>query len=76
MSLGPVGMPGCDLLVPIDVAELRLAVAGSAEWSVVIPNVPTLAGAVFRQQAFVFDVAANPLGLTNSNAITATLGVR
>ncbi|MFY9341756.1 MAG: hypothetical protein WAT39_04660 [Planctomycetota bacterium] len=39
-------------------------------------RVPALAAAVFRQQAFVMDLAANPLGLTNSNAITATLGVR
>jgi hypothetical protein len=69
-------MPGCDLLVPIDFFDLRAAVAGSAEWSVAIPNVPALAGASFGQQAFVRDVPANPLGLTASNAITLTLGVR
>lgn len=76
VPLAGVGMPGCDLLVPIDVAELRLAVAGSAEWATVVPNVPALAAATFRQQAFVFDVAANALGLVASNAVTATLGVR
>ena len=76
VPLAALGMPGCDLLVPIDVPEFRPAVAGAAEWSVAIPNVLALAAAVFRQQAFVFDVGVNALGLTNSNAITATLGVR
>ena len=76
VPLGPIGMPGCDLLVPIDVVDFGAAVAGRAEWSLTIPNVPALAGAVFRQQAFVRDVPANPLGLTASNAITLTLGVR
>lgn len=76
VPLAGVGMPGCDLLVPIDVAEFRLAVAGSAEWTAAIPNVPALAAAVIRQQAFVFDAGANALGLAASNAITATLGVR
>lgn len=76
VPLGGFGMPGCDLLVPIDVAEFRPAAAGAAEWTVVIPNVQALAAAVLRQQAFVFDVAANALGLTSSNAIRATLGVR
>jgi len=76
VPLGPVGMPGCDLLVPIDVLDFGVAVAGSAEWTLSIPNVPALAGVSFGQQAFVRDVPANPLGLTASNAITLTLGVR
>src|SRR5262245_10696323 len=57
-----VGMPGCDLLVPLDLLEFGPAVAGKAEWALAIPNTPALAAAVFRQQAFVFDVNANPLG--------------
>jgi hypothetical protein len=76
IPLGGVGMPGCDLLVPIDVVEFRAATAGRAEWALAIPNTPSLAGATFRQQAFVLDAAANVLGLTASNAVLVTLGVR
>jgi hypothetical protein len=69
-------MPGCDLLVPLDLLEFRPAIAGKAEWALTIPNTPALAAAMFRQQAFVFDVNANPLGFAASNAVTVTLGVR
>jgi hypothetical protein len=76
VSLAAVGAPGCDLLVPPDVVEFRQTLAGRAEWSLAIPNVPALASTTFRQQAFSFDVVANPLGLTASNGVTVTLGVR
>jgi hypothetical protein len=76
LPLDSVGMPGCALLVPIDVVEFRVAVAGAAEWATGIPNIPTLAGVSFRQQAFVLDAAANALGLTASNAVLVTTGVR
>jgi hypothetical protein len=76
IPLGGVGMPGCNLLVPIDVVEFRAAAAGRAEWALAIPNTPSLAAASFRQQAFVLDATANALGLTASNAVLVTLGVR
>lgn len=76
LSLAAFGMPGCDLLVPVDVAEFRVATAGSAEWELAIPNTPSLAAAQFRQQAFVIDAPANALGLVASNGVTVTLGVR
>ncbi len=76
VSLGSFGMPGCDLLVPMDVAEFRVAAASRAEWALAIPNSLALAGVAFRQQAFVFDAAANSGGLTASNAVTVTLGIR
>jgi hypothetical protein len=76
VPLGGVGAPGCELLVPVDVVELRAANGTRAEWSLAIPNVPSLAAATFRQQAFVIDAAANALGLAASNAVTVTLGVR
>jgi hypothetical protein len=76
VSLAGVGMLGCDLLLPVDVAEFRSATSSQLEWSLAVPNAPALAGVVFRQQAFVVDGPANPLGLTASNAITAMLGLR
>lgn len=74
--LGAIGMPGCDLLVGLDALEFRPAVAERAEWTLAIPNVPFLAGVVFRQQAFVRDAAANPLGFAASNGLVVTIGVR
>ncbi len=76
VALAHLGMPGCDLLVQPDVVEFRPAVAGSAEWTLAVPNAPTLAGIPFYQQAFVTDVAANTLGLVNSNGIVVTPGIR
>lgn len=76
IPLGGVGMPGCDLLVPLDVLDFRPAAAGRAEWALTIPNTPSLAAVSFRQQAFVFDAAANTLGLVASNAVIVTTGVR
>ena len=76
LSLNALGLPGCELLVPLDLVELRPAAAGEVEWSLAIPSVPALAAATFRQQAFVLDPAANPFGLAASNAVTVTLGVR
>lgn len=76
LPLGSLGMPGCDLFVPLDVVEFRAAAAGLAEWALAIPNTPSLAAAQFRQQAFVLDATANALGLVASNGVTVTLGVR
>ncbi len=76
LSLAAFGMPGCELLVPVDVAEFRIANAGRAEWELAIPNAPSLAAAQFRQQAFVIDAPANALGLVASNGVTVTLGAR
>ncbi|MEO6593335.1 MAG: hypothetical protein ABIP94_01120, partial [Planctomycetota bacterium] len=76
VSLAAIGMPGCDLLLPVDVAEFRVAVAGAAEWTLQIPNVASLAGMPFYQQAFPFDAAANGFGLVASNGIVVTPGIR
>lgn len=76
LPLAAVGMPGCDLLVPLDVIEFGAAAAGRAEWALAIPNTPALAAVQFRQQAFVIDTAANALGLVASDGVVVTLGVR
>lgn len=75
-DLGPLGMPGCSLLVPADVLDFRTAQAGFAEWSVTIPNSASCVGLAIRQQAFPLDAGANALGLVASNGIVMTLGIR
>jgi hypothetical protein len=69
-------MPGCNLLLPLDVVEFRPAVAGVAEWSFAIPNSASFVGLPIYQQAFPLDAAANPLGLVASNGLAMTLGLR
>jgi hypothetical protein len=76
IDLTPVGMPGCDLLVPLDILEWAPAVGSVAEWSYSAPLSMSLAGVVWRQQGFPLDPAASAFGLSASNAIVATFGVR
>ena len=75
-SLAPIGMVGCTLLVSIDWATFAPNVAGAAEWTLAVPVSASLVGASIQQQAFPLDAAANPFGLSASNALTATFGVR
>ncbi|MEO6594391.1 MAG: hypothetical protein ABIP94_06530, partial [Planctomycetota bacterium] len=76
IPLAVVGMPGCDLLLPADVLEFRPTVAGTAEWSLAIPNSASLANVPIYQQAFPLDAAANALGLAASNGLVMTMGIR
>ncbi len=76
IDLSFVQMPGCELLVPLDSLDFVVADAGTAEWSLFVPMTPALAGVAWRQQAFPLDAAANPFGLSASNAVEAVFGVR
>lgn len=76
VSLAPFGMPGCDWFVSNDVPGLLFAnAAGVASWSLRVPNLPSLIGAIFYQQAFVVD-AVNAAGAVVSNAAALHTGVR
>jgi len=76
IDLTPIGMTACDLLVPLDILEWAPAAGGVAGWSYAAPLSMALAGVVWGQQGFPLDLAANPFGLSASNAIEATFGVR
>ncbi|MGE3173499.1 MAG: hypothetical protein AB7O97_12815 [Planctomycetota bacterium] len=73
LDLGPVGMPGCPLLIdPIELLPTVLA-GGDAEWTLRVPLDPLLAGLVFHQQAWVIDpTAAGGIGSV-SNAATGVV---
>jgi hypothetical protein len=71
LSLGFLGAPGCSLLASGDSLYLLTSVLGSAVWQFAVPNV---LGVSFYNQAFAFDPAANPLGLTTSNGGMSTIG--
>ncbi|MBL8724929.1 MAG: hypothetical protein JNK49_12845 [Planctomycetes bacterium] len=75
-SLTPLGAPNCsvlaapvgNLLLPIDPAN------GQAGFTMSIPVLPAAIGYRMFHQWLCLDPAANPLGLTTSNAGAATIG--
>lgn len=74
LPLGPYGMPGCDLLVAPDAAQLVLGAGTSATWSLPLPPAAALLGITFWNQLFALDPAANAAGLTASNAVRTRIG--
>lgn len=73
LDLTPFGMTGCNLLASRDASALLLSASGQASWAFGIPNNPALTGIVLFNQAFVYDVGANPMGLTSSNGMRLTV---
>ena len=71
LSLGFLGAPGCTLYCSGDDLNMIPNVLGTGLWQWNVPNVP---GASFYTQAFAFDAAANPLGITSSNGATGVIG--
>lgn len=70
LELTPIGMPGCNIYVSVDLS-MRLSVSGnSATWNLPIPSRAVLLGESFYQQVFIID----PGGSAVSNAGTATIG--
>ena len=58
LSLWPLGLgfgPGCTLLAAPDLLQPLVAVGGIGGWSLVIPNVPALAGMHLWNQVLVLD---------------------
>jgi subtilisin family serine protease len=74
-DLGLIGAPGC--LLRTDVIAIDAVLTdndGTASQSYVIPNNPTLVGAVLFQQLAAYDPTVNALGFTVSNAGAMTIG--
>ena len=74
LPLGPYGMPGCDLLVAPEAAQLVLGAGTAAAWSLPLPPAAALLGITFWNQMFAWDPAANAAGLTASNAVRTRIG--
>ncbi len=74
IDLTAIGMPGCVIGVnPIEVVPL-LPSAGTAPWSLAIPNVAPLAGTTVWHQALALDPAANAAGLITSDVGQGVVG--
>jgi hypothetical protein len=76
VTLGGIGMPGCDLLQSAEVLGLPATVATttSLAFSLAIPPGPSLIGARVYLQAYVFAPGANALQVLVSNGIEWTFG--
>lgn len=70
-GLAPLGAPGCSVLSAGDDLGLVTNVLGTGFWQWTVPNAP---GFSFYNQAFVFDGAANALGITTSNGAHGVIG--
>lgn len=71
IDLTAAGMTGCTLYTDPLVTLAAAATNGSASLSLPLPNVTTLIGTRFREQALVFDPAANAFGAALSTVGTA-----
>ncbi|MEM7201385.1 MAG: integrin alpha [Planctomycetota bacterium] len=77
LDLGPLGAPGCVVRVGLSAAALLPAAAGSVgvtSRSLWVPPNPALLGGVMTVQWLVVDAAANPFGLTVSDAFDLVIG--
>lgn len=74
-SLQPLGAPGCDLLVAVDItAALLTDAGGAASLPVNVPNQTALLDVLFYTQFAVLDLAANAMGLAFSNGGVGLIG--
>jgi alpha-tubulin suppressor-like RCC1 family protein len=75
ITLGSVGMPGCNLHVSIDGTQALVGQANQAKWVLPIPDQPALVGMTFNNQALVLDSSCgNALGAVMSDAARAVIG--
>jgi hypothetical protein len=74
LDLASYGAPGCFLRVATDLPALLLGVAGTAAYSLHVPNSLSLLGLRLHTQALVADPAANALGIVASDAAVAHFG--
>ena len=73
-DLTMIGMPGCWAYTSMDATFALTNLSGAARWTATIPNVLSLAGQSFYNQAFVADPGVNILGVVASNAGEGKVG--
>ena len=74
MDLTSLGITGCTGYVSVDVAFLVATSGDTAQWTLDIPNHPSLLGLHFFNQALVEDGLANPFGAVVTNAAEGIIG--
>ncbi|HEX6812620.1 MAG TPA: hypothetical protein VF384_13420 [Planctomycetota bacterium] len=74
LPLDAIGMPGCMAYVSLDFWFALTGQDTVCNWTIGIPNEPSLAGFQFYVQGLALDIGTNPAGVTASNAAAARLG--
>lgn len=75
-TLIPQGLAGCTALVTGEFLDIRWPNAGAVDTALAIPDALPIVGAVFHHYVvpFEFDPTMQLLAVTNSNALTCTVG--
>ena len=73
IDLFVIGAPGCMVYESVDVT---IPLPATGQLAIQIPNVPSLVGGAFYNQAAAVSPGANLLGLITSNAAAARLGAK
>lgn len=77
VSLAFLGMPGCDMHIPIDAVALLSGQNHQAKWILPVPDQPLLLGVEFYNQALVLDPqAGNGFGAVVSDVARGVVGDR
>jgi hypothetical protein len=69
-SLSPYGLTGCTQYVSVDLTDVAIAAGGQADWTLTVPNDPSLSGRELHVQAAAFEPAA----IAVSNGVTVSVG--
>jgi len=72
--LDALGMPGCTAYGSVERCDLATAVLGRATLSLPVPNMPSLVGLTFVNQAVAADPGRNAFGAVVSNAGIGVIG--
>jgi hypothetical protein len=75
-DLGPLGMPGCQLLVDPEVLLPLAVAAGTGTFRLPVVPDPGLLGLTLYAQALSIDPPANPFGAAVSDGLRITIGGR
>ena len=75
IDLGFLGMPGCTLYLNLDVINTFPTPSSSASVPFIVPNIPSLSGAVVISQSATLTPGINAFGFATSNALVLLLGV-
>lgn len=75
-SVLPEALPGCTILMSGDLIDVLLPAAGAVDTQVLLPNAPAIVGATLHHYVVPFEVdaALGVTAITNTNALTLTVG--
>ena len=75
-SVFPQALPGCTILMSGDLIDVLFPTAGAADTQLPVPNTAAIVGATFHHYVVPFEVdaALSVTAITNSNALTCTVG--